>query len=389
MFPHPVAHNQTIAPRVSAVPYRPRRAANDKVEKSGGTGPLAQWRKARFTLICQRVTVRQGGAPLAQWRTVSATLSAGSHRADVHGPPARITRPRGRTPSPPTVNWRNSTMNSSGDDPTRRRRMEVHKCRKSVAYFLTAYVRISDVLAGAWIPLRLWPAQRQALQTITDHCLTVILKARQLGLTALVLGYALWRMLFHPAATVLLFSRRDEEAVDLLTVRLRGMYERLPGWLQVRSFPTDNDHEWRWSNGSRVLAFPTTGGDSYSASLVIVDEADLVPDFGALMASVKPTIDGGGRMILVSRADKGRPNSPFKRIYQGARTGRTEWKAVFLPWSARPDRDAACNEALRRHPAPDGVVGRVARAVPGDGRRSASAADPGQAHCAALAAGVF
>ena len=212
-------------------------------------------------------------------------------------------------------------MNSSGDDPTRRRRMEVHKCRKSVAYFLTAYVRISDVLAGAWIPLRLWPAQRQALQTITDHCLTVILKARQLGLTALVLGYALWRMLFHPAATVLLFSRRDEEAVDLLTVRLRGMYERLPGWLQVRSFPTDNDHEWRWSNGSRVLAFPTTGGDSYSASLVIVDEADLVPDFGALMASVKPTIDGGGRMILVSRADKGRPNSPFKRIYQGRERG--------------------------------------------------------------------
>ena len=71
-----------------------------------------------------------------------------------------------------------------------------------------------------------------------------------------------------------------------------------------------------------------------------------MPDFGALMASVKPTIDGGGRMILVSRADKGRPNSPFKRIYR-ARTGRTEWKAVFLPWSARPDRDAACNEALR------------------------------------------
>ena len=75
MFPHPVAHNQTIAPRVSAVPYRPRRAANDKVEKSGGTGPLAQWRKARFTLICQRVTVRQGGAPLgAMAQPVSATL---------------------------------------------------------------------------------------------------------------------------------------------------------------------------------------------------------------------------------------------------------------------------------------------------------------------------
>ena len=122
--------------------------------------------------------------------------------------------------------------------------------------------------------------------------LTVILKARQLGLTLLVLGFALWLMLFHPAATVLIFSRRDEEAVDLLKVRLRGLYELSPAWLKVQAFVTDNDHEWHWSNGSRVLAFPSTGGDSYTATLVLVDEADLVPDLAKLLSSVKPTIDG-------------------------------------------------------------------------------------------------
>jgi hypothetical protein len=110
---------------------------------------------------------------------------------------------------------------------------------------------------------------------------------------------------------------------------------------------TDNDHEWSWSNGSRALAFPTTGGDSYTATLVIVDEADLVPDLTALMARVKPTIDGGGRMILVSRTDKSQPRSHFKRIYTSARRGQTEWKAVFLPWSARPDRDRAWYEAQK------------------------------------------
>ena len=85
-------------------------------------------------------------------------------------------------------------------------------------------------------------------------------------------------MLFCLAATVLLFSRRDDEAVDLLGTRLRGMYDRLPDWLKVRWFGVDNDHEWALSNGSRVLAFPTTAGDSYTATLAIVDEADLVPD---------------------------------------------------------------------------------------------------------------
>jgi len=92
------------------------------------------------------------------------------------------------------------------------------------------------------------------------------------------------------------------------------------------------------------LAFPTTAGDSYTATLAVVDEADLCPDLDRLMRAVKPTIDGGGRMILLSRADKTKPLSPFKRIYQGARQGQNEWTAVFLPWHARPDRDAAWYE---------------------------------------------
>ena len=224
-------------------------------------------------------------------------------------------------------------------------RKEIYKIRKCPGYFLDTYCHIFDATSGEWVPFRLWPAQLRALQKIHGHRLTVILKARQLGLTWLVLGFALWLMLFYPAATILLFSRRDEEATDMLKVRLRGMYDRLPDWLQVQFFETDNDHEWQWSNGSRCLAFPTTGGDSYTATLVIIDEADLVPDLAKLMSSVKPTIDAGGRMILVSRVDKTRPQSPFKRIYAGAKQKKTEWEAIFLPWFDRPDRDKTWYEA--------------------------------------------
>ena len=216
---------------------------------------------------------------------------------------------------------------------------EVWKCRREPAYFLDTYGQIYDATLGAWLPFHLWPAQLEVLQAIEAQRLTIIVKARQLGLTWLVLGFALWRLLFHPAATVLLFSRRDDEAVDLLKVRLRGLYERLPKWLQVQSFVTDNDHEWHWSNGSRVLALPTTAGDSYTATLAIVDEADLVPDLARLMSAVKPTIDGGGSMILLSRIDKSAPQSVFKRIYSAAKQKRTDWTALFLPWQARPDRD--------------------------------------------------
>jgi hypothetical protein len=227
-------------------------------------------------------------------------------------------------------------------------RKEIHKCRKSPAYFLDSYGQIYDATSGEWVPFRLWQAQIHTMQTLAGKRLTIILKARQLGLTWLVLGYALSLMLFRPAATVLLFSRRDDEAVDLLKTRLRGMYDRLPDWLKVQSFGVDNDHEWELSNGSRALAFPTTAGDSYTATLAVVDEADLVPDLDRLMRAVKPTIDGGGRMVLLSRADKTKPLSPFKRIYEGARQGQNEWAPLFLPWQARPDRDAAWYEGQRR-----------------------------------------
>jgi hypothetical protein len=224
---------------------------------------------------------------------------------------------------------------------------EVRKCRKSFPYFCQTYCRIlaDDGGGGSWVPFTLWPEQRRVARLLQENRLVVALKARQLGLTWLVLAFVLWLVLFHPIATVLLFSRRDDEAVDLLAVRLRGMYERLPAFLKAEGFTADNDHEWALASGSRVLAFPTTAGDSYTATLAVVDEADLCPDLDRLMRAVKPTIDAGGRMVLLSRADKSKPQSAFKRIYRAAREGRTEWLPVFLPWSARPDRNDAWYEA--------------------------------------------
>ncbi len=227
---------------------------------------------------------------------------------------------------------------------------EFRKCKRSFAYFADTYCHIladEGGGPGAWTPFRLWPEQIRLARVLQAERLVIVLKARQLGLTWLVLAFVLWLVLFYPVAQVLLFSRRDDEAVDLLKTRLRGMYDHLPTWLKVRAFNVDNDHEWELSTGSRVLAFPTTAGDSYTATLAVVDEADLLPDLDRLMRAVKPTIDGGGRMVLLSRADKGKPQSPFKKIYTAARQKLTNWVPLFLPWSVRPGRDAAWYESQK------------------------------------------
>jgi hypothetical protein len=224
------------------------------------------------------------------------------------------------------------------------------QCRRNFAYFADTYCQVLSETAGGapdWVPFRLWPAQRDVARQFQDERLLVVLKARQLGLTWLALAFALWQVLLHPVATVLLFSKRDDEATELLS-RLKQMHGRLPPWLRAARVVTDNGHEWKLDNGSRVLAFPTTAGDSYTATLAVVDEADLVPDLDRLLRAVKPTIDAAGRLLLISRADKSQPESAFKRVYRAARGGGSGWVPVFLPWHARPDRDAAWYEAQRR-----------------------------------------
>ena len=215
---------------------------------------------------------------------------------------------------------------------------ELAKCYGSAAYFIHTYCQVYDATVAEWIPFALWPAQVRVLMELVDSQLTIILKARQLGMTWLLLGYGLWRSLFRPKATVMLFSRRDDEAVHLLDYRVKGMYRRLPEWMQASSVVKDNEHVWSLSLGSTVMAFPTGTGDSYTASLVIVDEADLVPDLNQLLRAVKPTIDAGGQMVLLSRADKKTPASEFKNLFRAARRGTGPWKAIFLPWDARPGR---------------------------------------------------
>jgi hypothetical protein len=197
-----------------------------------------------------------------------------------------------------------------------------------------------------WTSFALWPAQRHALAALDTHRRLVLLKARQLGLSWLVLGYALWQMLFRPIATVLLWSKTDREAMELVGYRLAGMYERLPRHLKSGGKATK--HGIDLGNGSRAMAFPTTGGRSYTATVAIVDEADFVPDLNKLLDAAQPTVDAGGKLILVSTVDKEKPTSAFKKLYRDADHGENGFAPIFLPWQAHPERTQAWYDETKR-----------------------------------------
>lgn len=191
------------------------------------------------------------------------------------------------------------------------------------------------------IPFNLWPAQLALAWSLMTERLLLILKARQLGISWLCCAYALWLCLFQEGRVVLLFSKGQIEANELAR-RILVLYERLPEWMRAAgpALVTQNTTELAWDNGSRVqsLAATKNAGRSFTASLVIADEFAFLQWPDTLYTAMKPTVDGGGQLIILSTA--GGENNLFHALWKEAAKGASRFRPIFLPWQARPDRDA-------------------------------------------------
>ena len=196
-----------------------------------------------------------------------------------------------------------------------------------------------------YIDFELWPRQVEVLTTFEHERLVIVLKARQLGISWLACAYALWLCEFHPVKSVLIFSKGEAEATELVR-RIAGMYHRQKG--EKVKLVTDNAQSLSWANGSRVVSQPATktAGSSFTASLVIADEFAKMQWADDLYTSMKPTIDGAGKLIIISTA-QGNGNL-FHTLWQRAVKGESAFAHVFLPWQARPDRTPEWYAAVSR-----------------------------------------
>jgi hypothetical protein len=220
------------------------------------------------------------------------------------------------------------------------------RCAADFPHFTDTYAVIDEVLddgtPGAMVPFRLWPDQVPVAHALQAERRVIILKARQLGITWLCCAYVLWLCLFHAGRVVLLFSQGEVEAAELLR-RVKVLYTRLPERFRalLPAVVRDNVSELGWAHGSRVRSLPATqkAGRSFTASLVVMDEAAHMAWGGLLYTAVKPTIDGGGQLIVLSTANGF--DDFFHAIWTRARAGQNSFKALFLPWWSRPGRDQA------------------------------------------------
>ena len=215
---------------------------------------------------------------------------------------------------------------------------EYLKCAKSATYFMKKYCMIQHPTKGK-IPFHLYPYQEDTLQDFQISDRMIILKSRQLGISTLIAGYALWMILFQSDKNVLVVAIDQNTSKNLVT-KVRVMFDNLPSWLKMRAVES-NRLSMRLANGSQIKAVSSTGtsGRSEALSLVIIDEAAFVDNAEELWASLQQTLSTGGQGILLST-----PNGTgnfFHKMWTRAEAGENKFRTKRLPWQVHPDRDQA------------------------------------------------
>jgi hypothetical protein len=152
-------------------------------------------------------------------------------------------------------------------------------------------------------------------------------------------------------ARVHLFSRREKAALELLEAVRFGL-QRLPDWLCLPvARKTAREFELDAGRHDRRLAvsYPTTEDTAVEATATHthIDEWADMPRPDRVFASLEPTFSAPGCTSLLVTTGKG-PANPSAHYWRHCLAGEGLHHPVFIPATARPDRDAAWLEQKRR-----------------------------------------
>jgi len=215
---------------------------------------------------------------------------------------------------------------------------EIRECGKNPDYFTNNYAKISHPKKGL-IPFKTFDFQKDLLEDFNDHRFTIVLKARQLGISTLTAVYICWLLIFFREKNVLIMATKRSTAGNLLK-KVKIIYKNLPKWMQsLVELEKDNMWELQFDNGSTVKAVSTSSdaGRSEALSLLVLDEAAHIEGLTDKWTSLYSTLSTGGRCLVIST-----PNGVggfFHETYKGADEGKNDFHPVKLMWDVHPERD--------------------------------------------------
>lgn len=234
---------------------------------------------------------------------------------------------------------------------------ERRRVARDVGYFTWHYGHVQPGGARP-IPFLPWPAteapgavgaasQAEVLHILEHELRVLLLKARQIGMTWLVLHYAFHRQAFHPAtpnAKILSLSKHGEDATKALA-KARRIRALLPSYLRPEEDPETRGSLSRFKLAGRGTMVSLTGNPAAArqetADIAILDEYGFIKNGKAAETStaVEPTVGDHGQIFKLSTGN-GRTGdgAALAADWSKARRGESDYVAIFLPASTDPAR---------------------------------------------------
>lgn len=240
-----------------------------------------------------------------------------------------------------------------------RRRMRVlDDCTRSFRYFLDFWHFLDqDSGQDRILGEVLWPAQEEFVTTAQEHNWVFFLKARQLGETTIACAFDGWVARFRDNnGRVHVFSKRDEEAVELLD-RVKYGLTHLPEWMQLdvkrdttHEFVLDADHRNREtgefvSDRRMVKAYPADKNPARGATCTHahLDEWTFMGDPRRVWQAVESNSAGSVHFVTTSEGPTNYTSHFWRKCMAGDVVDRqlNPVYPCFISALMRPDRDPA------------------------------------------------
>lgn len=156
----------------------------------------------------------------------------------------------------------------------------------------------------------------------------IILKARQIGFSQVFALEALYAAIHERESTILLVSRSEDLAVNLL----RYCYQAYGNLIAAPPLKKQNESEMGFVTGSRIKSIPAnrTTGRGFAATRVYLDEFAYAEYADDIYQSVSPAISQGGSLTIGST-----PNGSGNLFHSLYLTG-AGFERQSVPWHHCP-----------------------------------------------------
>lgn len=213
---------------------------------------------------------------------------------------------------------------------------KLQKVLESFPLFAKNFIYITDN-ENQVIKFDLNDAQLEINELMKDNRFVIIGKARQSGISTMVLGRALWRALTKPNENILIVSYKGDSAKALFE-KLKQMQDMLPRDKFKGLFPNvrrDNRNELFFANGSRISSV-TAGSKSIGRgstyTYIHLSEFAFYSNQESQLLSVEQSLAKGSESQITIETTSNGTSNHFYRMYMMALRNESKYISYFVPF---------------------------------------------------------